>query len=100
MGTFTHNASRALELAVTHEPDLILTDFGLPDTDGIELTRQLRAFNEALANVPIIMLTAYEREQYYHRAIAAGCNAFFKKPIDSKKLQSMIRELIRKNCGD
>jgi two-component system cell cycle response regulator DivK len=87
------DGARALELAATHPPDLILTDFGLPDMDGIELIRQLRGLDEHSNLVPIIMLTAYDRERYCQPALAAGCTAFFSKPIDSERLQSTISRL-------
>jgi CheY-like chemotaxis protein len=88
------NARQALELAVRHEPDLVLTDFGLPDTDGIELIRQLRRLGESMSHVPIIMLTAFDREQYFHSAIAAGCTTFLSKPIDFERLEPIIAKLI------
>lgn len=91
------DGARALELALIHQPDLILTDYGLPDMDGIELIRQLRGLNERSSRVPIIMLTAYARERYCQLALAAGCTTFLSKPIDSERLESTIRKLIREN---
>lgn len=91
---------QALELAIRHEPDLILTDFGLPDMDGIELVRQLRKLFAVGSHVPIIMLTAFAGEQYRQSALAAGCSAFCAKPIDFASVECMISSLLSEHLDD
>src|SRR4029450_3518179 len=91
------NGHRALALAASNHFDLILTDFGLPDMDGIRLVRSLRKLNIRLRHVPIIMLTALDGDEYYYAALRAGCTAFFTKPTDFETLQTMIEKLLDEN---
>src|SRR5437762_4656140 len=76
------NYEQAMDVAIFGQPNLILTDLGLPGTDGIELVRQLRKYDGRLRRVPIIMVTAFDSNQCYHSALAAGCNALLTKPIE------------------
>src|SRR4029453_8035791 len=76
---------------------LILTDFGLPDMDGIRVVRSLRKLNTRLRHVPIIMLTALEGDEYYYAALRAGCTAFLTKPTDFETLQLIIEKLLDEN---
>jgi CheY-like chemotaxis protein len=74
--------------ALAHDyPDLILMDINLPDTDGLTLTRKLRAEN---ITVPIVALTGdlmnYDREQ----ALQAGCNDFIAKPFTLEMLRGIF----------
>jgi two-component system, cell cycle response regulator DivK len=91
------NGQDALNLAAQEEPDLILTDFNLPDLLGTELTRRVRKLSEKLNRIPIIMLTAHDRNEFYELAIAAGCTAFFTKPIDFVVLETTIAKLLEKS---
>jgi two-component system cell cycle response regulator len=88
------NGHRALALAASNHLDLILTDFGLPDMDGIRVVRSLRKLNTRLRHVPIIMLTALEGDEYYYAALKAGCTAFLTKPTDFETLQLIIEKLL------
>jgi CheY-like chemotaxis protein len=72
-------------------PDLILMDVQLPDMDGITLTRRLRQ-DAAFGGVPIVALTAYAMVEDRDRAIAAGCNGFISKPIDTRTFSATIEE--------
>ncbi len=71
-------------------PDLILTDLVMPDLDGFETTRQLRAI-PALAKVPIIAVSASVFESFQQRSRAAGCNAFLPNPIQLEPLLELLR---------
>jgi CheY-like chemotaxis protein len=88
------NGQEALALAASNHLDLILTDFGLPDMDGIRVVRSLRKLNIRLTHVPIMMLTALEGDEYYHAALRAGCTAFLTKPTDFETLQLIIEKLL------
>jgi len=74
------NAEKGLEMALDSQPDLILLDLGLPDSDGQTLSVWLR--NEpALENVPIIVLTAWPEEVARHTVEAYGLDGYLCKPI-------------------
>jgi len=88
------NGREALQLAIREKPDLVLTDFNLPDIDGITLTRCIRKLSQELAGIPVIMITAREREEVYEMAVAAGCNAVLTKPVSFSFLEDSIRTLL------
>lgn len=94
------NGQEALALAARNDLDLILTDFGLPDMDGLGVVRRLRKLNARLRHVPIIMLTAFDRTEHYHAALSAGCTDFLTKPADFETLQAMIERLLRESRDD
>jgi two-component system cell cycle response regulator DivK len=84
---------RGLSMARTHGPDLILMDLGLPEIDGWECTRRLKA-DEATRRIPIIALSAHAMVGDREKALDAGCDDFDTKPIDfSGLLQKMDRLL-------
>jgi CheY-like chemotaxis protein len=87
-------AQDALDLVLEEEPDLLLTDFNLPDMNGTELIRRIRRLGGRLSHIPIIMVTAYGRDQVYDSAVKAGCTAFFSKPVDFEVLEASIGQLL------
>lgn len=78
------DAESGLQLAVSHSPDLILLDLGLPDYDGLTLAGWLRA-DPNLNKVPIIAYTAWPPETAKQMAETYGCNGYIAKPIASVK---------------
>ena len=94
------NGDEALSLAVGHPVDLILTDLGLPDMDGIGLVRRLRKIDDRFSRIPIIMQTAFERNECYQPAIDAGCTEVLAKPIDFDTLHTLIQKLLKDGCDD
>lgn len=89
------NGKQALAIAANNRIDLILTDFGLPDVSGLGLVRRLRNLNHCIENVPVIMLTAFDGDEYADLAIRAGCYGFLTKPTDFDALQRMIERALR-----
>jgi CheY-like chemotaxis protein len=79
------NADEALATLTEWKPRLILMDIQLPGMDGLTLTRQLKA-DPATADIPIIAATAYAMKGDEERARAAGCDGYFTKPIDTRRL--------------
>src|SRR5262245_23873657 len=73
--------------------DLILMDMSLPEIDGWEATRQLRAAPET-ATVPIIALTAHAMAGDRDKALAAGCNDYDTKPIEFDRLLTKMAALL------
>jgi CheY-like chemotaxis protein len=80
-------------LAAAEQPDLILIDLSLPDIDGCEVTRLIRA-DAATASIPVIALTAHAMETDRLRAIEAGCQDYDTKPVDLARLLAKIDALL------
>jgi two-component system, OmpR family, KDP operon response regulator KdpE len=85
-------AAEGLAAVTTHNPDVILMDLGLPDGDGIELTRRIRAWNR----VPVIVLSARGREQDKVEALDGGADDYLTKPFGVNELLARIRAAMRR----
>jgi two-component system, cell cycle response regulator DivK len=70
-------------------PDLILMDIALPGMDGLTLTRKLKA-TKATRGIHIIALTAFAMKGDDQKALAAGCDGYIPKPIDTRKLSERV----------
>ena len=77
--------------AIANQPDLILMDIQLPDLDGYEATRRIKA-NPVLTPVPIIAVTSYALSGDDVKAFEAGCDAYVTKPYSPRALLAKIRE--------
>lgn len=86
---WANNAEKGLEMALKTEPDVILLDLGLPDSDGQTLSVWLRS-EPALENVPIIVLTAWPEEVARHTVEAYGLDGYLCKPISLTKLVELV----------
>ena len=84
---------QALEVARSAKPDLVLLDVVMPELDGFEVCRQLRA-REDTAVLPVIMLTASEGTEKT-KAIDAGADDFIPKPFNHDELLARVRSLLR-----
>jgi len=83
-----------IEIALREKPDLILMDMNLPDIDGYELTRRMRAIPE-LTNIPIIAMTANVMQGDREKTLAAGCSGYIPKPIDVDELPNQIARFLK-----
>jgi PAS domain S-box-containing protein len=88
------SAVEALRALPQFQPDLLLSDIGMPDIDGYMLMRQIRAMLPDLGGLPAIALTAYAGEVDYQQAIAAGFQQHITKPVEPAKLIRAIANLI------
>jgi two-component system cell cycle response regulator DivK len=79
--------------AETHRPDIILMDIQLPDTDGYEVTRRIKA-NPSLASIPIIAVTSYALSGDDIKAYEAGCDGYVSKPFSPRELLAKVREFL------
>ena len=79
--------------AETHCPDLILMDIQLPDFDGYEATRRIKA-NPTLSAIPVIAVTSYALSGDEAKAYEAGCDAYVSKPFSPRKLLAKVREYV------
>jgi len=75
-------------------PDLVLMDIGLPGMDGLELTRCLRV-SERHATLPIVALTAFAMKGDEEKALAAGCDGYIAKPIDTRRFPSQVMAFLQ-----
>ena len=88
------DAEEAQDLLKHTTPDLILMDIALPGMDGLTLTRKLKS-DQRLKHVPVIALTAFAMKGDDQKALAAGCDAYISKPIDTRKLGEQVAECLR-----
>lgn len=91
---FAADGPGGIALAKVTRPDIILLDLMLPGMDGFEVCTHLRA-DAALAEVPILMITAYSERSMRLRGIAAGADDFIAKPFDGMELILRLRTLAR-----
>jgi len=87
------DGTQGLAMALGDPPDIILMDMSLPDIDGWETTRRMRA-EAALREVPIIALTAHAMEGDREKALAAGCSDYDTKPVDLERLIARMNQLL------
>jgi two-component system KDP operon response regulator KdpE len=87
-------AARANIEARSHKPDLLLVDLGLPDGDGVQLIRDLRAWS----SVPVIVLSARTLEQQKIAALDAGADDYVTKPFSAPELLARVRAALRRNA--
>ena len=89
---------KGIEMARVEMPDLILMDVNLPDIDGLEATRQLKA-DETTRAIPVIALTAHAMTGDKERALDAGCEDYDSKPIELPRLLEKIARLLKKELN-
>jgi len=87
------DGAEGIELAINKKPDLILMDIQLPDINGMEVTRRIRA-SEADSDIPIIALTSYAMTGDREKALATGCTAYIEKPINTETIMAEIKKYL------
>ncbi len=87
------DGKRGLELALRETPHLIITDLMMPEMDGYELTRALRA-HEKTKHIPIVMLTARGATDDRVQGLESGVNAYLTKPFAARELLATVRKLL------
>jgi PAS domain S-box-containing protein len=94
------SAAEALELVERSRPDVIVSDIGMPEADGYDFIRQVRAHHSA-KDVPAIALTAFARTEDRKRALLAGFQTQIAKPVDPAELTAAVASLAcRTGRGD
>ena len=97
-GIVVHDAEtgkQGLVEAATRKPDLVIVDLGLPDTDGLDVIRELRGWSE----LPVIVLSARTQESEKVAALDAGADDYLTKPFHLDELAARIRSLTRRMQG-
>ena len=88
----TATAMDGLRGALDEQPDLVVLDLGLPDLDGLELLRMLRA----VSRVPVIIATARDDETEIVRGLDAGADDYLVKPFTAAQLDARVRAVLRR----
>jgi len=91
--TFAANGSQALQSIKTNVYDLVLMDVQMPEMDGLEATRAVRAWEAGKSHVPILALTAHAMDSHREECLAAGMDSYVSKPIQFELLQAEIERL-------
>ena len=88
------DGKQGVEMASSESPALILMDMSLPEIDGWEATRRLKA-DDATKAIPVIALTAHAMSGDMEQAKAAGCDDYDTKPVDLARLLGKIESLLK-----
>ena len=83
-------AKEALDYAFANPPDLILLDIMMPDIDGFETCRRLKA-NPKLRDIPVIFLTAKDEDEYEEMGFSVGASDFIHKPINAPIVHARVK---------
>lgn len=86
------NGEQAMILATSHKPDIIILDLGLPDIDGVDIIKKIRAWS----NCPIIVVSARSEDKDKIEALDSGADDYLTKPFSVDELLARIRVAIRK----
>jgi two-component system KDP operon response regulator KdpE len=92
----SHTAMDGLQTALAERPDLVVLDLGLPDLDGRELLRMLRA----VSAVPVIVATARDDEAEIVRILDAGADDYLVKPFTAAQLDARVRAVLRRGTAN
>jgi two-component system KDP operon response regulator KdpE len=88
-------AAEGLRLAASRSPDVVLLDLGLPDMDGMQMLEKLRGFSD----VPVIILSARDREAEKIAALDGGADDYLEKPFAVGELMARIRAMMRRRLA-
>ena len=95
--TAAASVSLAIEALEHFQPDVLVSDIGMPEQDGYELIRQVRAMDaERVGNVPALALTAYARGEERTMAMQAGFQMHLAKPVEPAELIAVVAKLVQK----
>src|SRR5574339_662242 len=89
------NGEGAVNAVLANRPDIMILDLGLPDFDGIEVTRRLREWSQ----MPIIILSVREAEHDKIAALDAGADDYLTKPFGTGELMARMRVVMRRLSG-
>jgi PAS domain S-box-containing protein len=90
----TGMGEEGIEMVETQEPDIVILDLGLPDTDGLEILKAIRLFSA----VPVVILTVRGEERDVTRGLDCGANDYITKPFRKLELLSRLKSQLRKHA--
>jgi two-component system, OmpR family, response regulator MtrA len=92
------NGAQALASVQSHNPDLAVLDISMPELDGLEVLRRLRA-DEDTHDLPVILLSAQAQEADVERGYATGASDYVKKPFSPRELAQRVETLLDQAGG-
>lgn len=84
---------KGVDLAISKQPDLVIMDVQLPDINGLEATRRIRALEKG-KNLKIVALTSYAMTGDREKALAAGCTGYMEKPINPESFLFELKKFL------
>jgi two-component system response regulator MtrA len=93
-----HDGAQALESVQAKSPDLVVLDISMPELDGLEVLRRVRA-DAVTRDLPVILLTAQAQEVDVERGYATGASAYVKKPFSPRELAERVDALLPQSGG-
>ncbi len=87
------NGQEGLDMFKDNDIDIVITDIKMPIMNGLEMSEKIR---EIRNDVPIIVTTAYEESDFFHKSIEIGINGYVVKPVNMKKLHELLIDTARK----
>jgi len=96
--TTAGSAEEGLSVLATCEPDVLVSDIGMPDVDGYEFLRRLRALGGAAGKIPAVALTAFARSEDRVRALRAGYQVHVSKPVEPSELIATIASVMGRSA--
>jgi CheY-like chemotaxis protein len=91
------SARAAIDALPSADPDVLISDLGMPEQDGLDLIRQLRGGGHSATDLPAIALTAFVQRDDAQSALQAGFQVHLPKPVDPHELTSVIARLARRS---
>ena len=89
------NGVEGVEMSISEIPDIILMDMSLPERDGLEATKKIKA-NQQTKDIPVIAITAHAMTGDREKCLQAGCDDYDTKPVEFPRLLDKIKNLIGK----
>lgn len=91
---FAYDGQQTLDRVDETSPDLILLDIMMPRFSGYEVCERLKG-DKQTAQIPILMVTALNKQADIEKAVAAGCDDFLTKPVNGLELKTRVKSLLR-----
>ncbi len=85
-----------VRMAIEEQPDMVILDIQLPDIEGTEVIKRIRA-HKCGRTVPVVAMTSYAMAGDREKLLASGCNAYIEKPIDPERVVAQIEAVYRKS---
>jgi DNA-binding response OmpR family regulator len=90
----TRDGAEAVAAALERRPDLALIDVAMPELDGLEVLRRLRA-DASMINMPVVLLSARVQEDDVKHGYDSGANAYVQKPFSPRELSEQVSDLLQ-----